>query len=217
MKNTKSSLPSEAGLKEQTGVSRMQSPKPLMLKLFIGATLCTLSACMQSQNLVAGDNNSVDTPIYQVEMGGEKDAALAEAAVRWQAEPACDTEKTGVGINRRAYFLEKCTFTNSQQQTVCNLAPETVEYAFLEGNLVQVMYRFAEADDAAYGACVQEQALSNGFTVSTEVLATDTADTKRVRLVDADSKMSITVGEEREVRVFDTEKAPTVHVLRGSL
>lgn len=217
MKITTSSLPSEAGLRQQIGVRGMKMPKPLMLKLFLAATFCALSACMQSKDLVAGDNISVDTPIYQIEMGSEKDAAIAEAVVRWQTEPVCSTEKTGVGFNRRAYFLEKCAFTNLQQQTVCNLSPESVEYAFLEGVLVQAMYRFAEADEAAHGACIQEQALAQGYTASSEIVATDTTDTKRVRLINTDTKMSITLGEEREVRIYDTKTAPTVHLLRGWL
>lgn len=199
----------------------MHTLKPYMKHMFLAVTLSALGACMQSQDLVAGDKTAVktalDTPVYELEMGSNKEEAVAAAAVRWQAEPACETEKTGVGINRRAYFLETCTFPNPQQQTVCKVAPESVAYAFLEGELVQVLYRFAEADEDTYADCIQQEALADGYTVSTEVLATDTADTNRTRLINAESGQSITLGEEREVRVFDSKTAPTVHILRAGL
>lgn len=182
----------------------------------IGFSLYSVSACMQSQSLVAGDKMPQDAPFYEQSLGAQRDEVVAAADDHWQVQSECALEKTGVGANRRAYFLERCTYTNPKQVTVCGLSPILVEYAFLEKALVQVKYQFTESDEAAFGACVQEQALSSGFTVTNEIVPDSEAE-GRVRLIAADKKTAISVGENREVRVFDSEVVPTVHALRGKL
>ncbi len=187
----------------------------------LGFLLFSLSACMQSQSLVAGDKMSndstvVEQPIFDQSMGGERDAVVASADAQWQSDAECVLEKTGVGVDRRAYFLERCTYQNSQQVLVCGMAPESVEYAFLEGSLVQVMYKFSEADQASYGACLQEQALASGFTAA-DPAASDSEATNGIRLIAADAKTGVTIGEERDVRVYSAEVVPTVHMLRGNI
>jgi len=159
---------------------------------------------------------SKDSTIFEQPLGVERDEVVANADMQWQAEADCAIEKTGVGLDRRAYFLERCTYQNVQKATVCGIPPEKVEYAFLESALVQVTYQFAKADEAAYGACLQEQALANGFTASNEPMP-ETEDMERVRLINANAKTGITLGEEREVRVYNAELVPTVHMLRGKI
>ena len=186
-------------------------------RLLCALLLGWLSACSQPQTLVAGDRNSVDTAIFEQDLGSDKDSVLAAAGQRWQQQGDCALEKTGFGINRRAYFLERCEFVNPGQQTVCDMAPESVEYAFLDGNLVQVKYRFSEADADSHASCIQEQALANGFIPASEAQASDTEASQRVRLLSADAKTGISLGEAREVRVYDSALVPKIHMLRNDI
>lgn len=74
-------------------------------------------------------------------LGHESAEVLAEAASLWSSEPDCDTVRTGVGMTRRAYFLQSCKFTgNNRDITIYDERVSTATYHFLENALVQISY-----------------------------------------------------------------------------
>jgi len=157
-----------------------------------------------------------DTAIFEQPLGDKRDGVVADADKQWQSNAKCALEKTGVGLQRRAYFLERCSYQNPTGLTVCGLVPESVEYAFLESALLQIKYTFKESDRASYAACLQEQAKAKGFAISEQEMPNRQA-RDRVRLITQDAQTGVTIGGNREVRVYNAELTPQVHMLRDDI
>jgi len=117
---------------------------------------------------------------------------------KWQSEPVCTTLRTGYGKNRRAYFLDTCTFKNPLGHTLWDATPSIVEYRFLENSLVQMSFEFDEmADVKKFRRCAKEQ---------NEQLSST-----------ADKQLVIKVDEDFRTTLSDIEQVGQIHSLRHTL
>ena len=92
-------------------------------------------------------------------IGDAREPVMISATALWQHTADCQTARTTYGRNRRAWFLESCTFAEPQNQTLCGARPVKVVYHFLEQQLVQVSYNLKPIkDDGYFNHCIQQQA-----------------------------------------------------------
>lgn len=105
-------------------------------------------------NPVDGESLSLSS----LPIGDARDSVMDSATALWQHTAACETARTAFGRNRRAWFLESCTFAQPEHHTVCGAQPIKVVYHFLEQQLVQVSYDFRPIkDDGYFQRCIQQQ------------------------------------------------------------
>ena len=113
------------------------------------------------------------------------------ASVFWGSQAVCTTIKTGVGLTRRSFLLERCRYTNATQQSLCGLYPETAVYHFLEGKLVQFRAEFANAAaDNKLAGCVSDRLLSARY----RVVAGDGDGVALLRYRSSDDLQQVTLG-----------------------
>ena len=177
-------------------------------RLVIAASLSMLAACVSTQSLKAGESQLSDILI-----GQEREKVMDEASHLGADDAQCETQKTGVGVNRRAYFLETCSWQKPAKFSFCGQHPESVEYAFLEGRLVAAMLGFADADQTVLNACIAEQAAAGGYSAEAGELAAG----QSLKLSNTATKTAVTVSEASVVWIIDSETAPKVHLLRDRL
>lgn len=93
--------------------------------------------------------------IQRFPIGDYYDEVIAAANTLWRQAPSCTLIKTAYGNDRRAYFLETCTFSAQRDNTFCGARPTWAEYRFLESQLIQVSLEFDLIDDKdSYDDCV---------------------------------------------------------------
>ncbi len=170
-------------------------------------------ACMSTQELSANSEDVMDVKIINQPMGGKRDEVVAEAAQQWQSEPACTIVKTGFGVNRRAYFLETCRFSNPAEHTVCGVKPQQVEYRFLENSLVQVSFEYSETTTRQdYRNCLQAQ-LQESDLAATPLPSSDDTQSLSMRYQLDDKKIELQIDESLRTTVSEIDKVAKIHLL----
>ena len=173
-----------------------------------GLYLCVLSllsACAWVQQSSAGAQEKVEISLLEQPIGQSREPVIADAQLYWQASAVCTLVKTGFGFNKRAYFLETCTFNNSPQHTFCEATPAFIEYRFFENTLVQMALEFDELVDAqTYRQCALMQTAGSAEQVR------EIRDSRGMLL-------NIRVDERMRTVVSNKDLVGKIHLLKSSL
>jgi len=74
----------------------------------------------------------------------QRDKVLSRANLRFNADPSCTYQKTGLIDSRRAVLIEDCRYNLVSKQLAYAGAPiEQVSYRFIDGRLLQMRLEFA--------------------------------------------------------------------------
>ncbi|MFK7994618.1 MAG: hypothetical protein AB8B87_10805 [Granulosicoccus sp.] len=140
--------------------------------------------------------------LLNLPIGEQRQSTVSAAEQQWESQAICETIRTGVGLTRRAYFLETCVFTNAAGHTLYDETLSTATYRFLESQLVQVSYEFTQINDPEkFNRCVQQE--------------TKKLDSRQSQ-TDTSSKSGITVDKEFTVSVSNVELVEQIHVLQDA-
>lgn len=151
-------------------------------------------------NVVTGNQTTKALSLLNLPIGEQRNAVFELAEQQWGTQATCTTIRTGVGVTRRAYFLETCVYTNEQGNTLYDETPVTATYRFLESQLVQISYEFEEIQDAAkFKRCAHSDAKKIGNAHS------ETSDTVR---------QSLTLADNFQLSVSDADMVGKIHALR---
>lgn len=147
-------------------------------------------------------------------LGKELLAELPALQAQWQDIAACESHRTGVGLNRRSYFLDSCHFENTAELTICGQIPDGADYYFLENTLVQISFTF-EAPTPELASCVVTESENQGY-LSVQKLGSDgqIPATEQRMLLARGEKVGVIV-EPAKLAVLKPDVAPDVHFLQA--
>jgi len=149
------------------------------------------------------DHNSNELSPFDPEFGRSYADVRQQLEALWQSAGDCSVDKTGFGVDRRAYFLDTCKFTNASGLTFCSRSIDTALYRFFEGQLVQLQVAFNDVDDADV-ACVAAFAADNKLTRA------------GMRWVNRQGTVSVEVVSDKTTRFSDEKNVSKIHLLRGN-
>jgi len=141
--------------------------------------------------------------LSEARIGEQRDAIILMAEKQWGSNAECHTVRTGVGMARRAFFLETCVLGNVLGNTLYGELPASATYHFLEARLIQVSYEFSQIlNPVTFRRCVQSTA---------NELEAKYADT------DGIDRRGVTMHGDFLVRLSAVNKVSEIHALRDSL
>lgn len=171
--------------------------------------IVVVSACtpepLVAEKPDAEKRNTMEKELAPLESGfGRSHTDVTESLqALWQSEGDCQVEKTGFGVNRRAYFMDICRYVNTTEKTFCSRRPNAVVYRFFEDQLVQVAYEFDDDVSATdYLSCLTRFAEGQNFKESDG------------RWITGDGKRSIDTVSAVETRFSAEETVSNIHSLR---
>jgi len=171
-----------------------------------------LASCATALPLVSGDQAMISLQRLEASLGREMPAQLVELKSMWRSDAVCESQRTAVGNDRRAYFLDTCSFTNTEKAKVCGYSPGGAAYYFLEGNLILVHLEYtAEAPDLA--VCVTAEAAEAGYLPATQ-LGEVTVASDRQLMLNADQTVAVMVGA-GGLTLLQPDIAPDVQFLNA--
>lgn len=180
-----------------------------------GVGIIALSgACISVQALSEKTEEVMDFQLVKQPIGAKRDAIVTELSEQWQAKAGCTTVKTGFGVNRRAYFLETCSFANPEAHTVCGIVPQQIDYRFFENSLVQVAFEFNQSSAREeYLSCLQGQLLEQEIIAQPADAAsrTDAPFTLNYQLEDL--QIELQVDEALRTTVSEIDRVAKIHLL----
>ena len=106
--------------------------------------LCALSI---SALMVDARASSDELSVLSLPIGETRQSVFADLQTQWGSQPGCEVVRTGVGLTRRAYFLENCTLVNTRRIKLYGETVDSATYRFLEGQLIQIAYVFGQVDN----------------------------------------------------------------------
>ncbi|MFK8080015.1 MAG: hypothetical protein AB8B97_07010 [Granulosicoccus sp.] len=161
----------------------------------IALLLSALLSSAVNANPPAKDLSLLDLPI-----GEQRETTLSIFEQQWSSPASCSIIRTGVGLTRRAYFLETCVFSNPQGHRLYKETPTSAIYHFLENQLVQVTYQFDEiVKPARFTRCAEKDAKK---LKSRQNSANNTI------------VQGLSVTEDYQLSVSDVDMVSQIHVLR---
>lgn len=170
-----------------------------MRNTWVLSALLLTTSCV---SVVNGNQPTSALSLLNLPIGEQRSAVLAAAEQQWGTQASCNTTRTGVGMTRRAYFLETCVLSNEQGMTLYDETPASATYQFLENQLVQVSYEFSQLQDPATFSLRAEQDAAKLKAQSTDA--------------DAPTKLGVTIAEDFSVSVSDVEMVDQIHALRST-
>jgi len=165
--------------------------------------LTTLLLTTIGINVAIANQSEKHLSLLKLPIGEQRESVLSGVERQWGSSATCNTAKTGVGMTRRAYFLETCVFINSSDKTLYDETPVSTTYRFLEGKLVQVSYEFEQVTDPGkLMRCAQKDSAK--------------LEARHKKASDA-IQQSIMVADDYQILVSDTDMVAQIHVLRDTL
>ena len=161
-----------------------------------------MSACTPDP-LVAGKRSTMDISPLEPTFGRSHEEVSGALKEMWQSDGECQVEKTGYGLNRRAYFMNICRYTNAAGNTFCARRPSAAVYRFFEERLVQVAFEFDDDGGATeYLSCLTRYAEEQKY------------QEQEGRWISKDGTRSMEVVSPDETRISAEETVSNIHSLR---
>lgn len=135
-------------------------------------------------------------------IGKLKTATLPLAEHLWGSAASCTSTKTGMGQNRRAYFLETCTFDNTRRNSLYNETPSVAQYYYLDDRLVQIAYDFEKLNDLEK---LRGRARQDLLKLQ-----------ENNQLIQENNTQNISVADDGRTVVFHAQLVPQIHILSGT-
>lgn len=168
--------------------------------LLLSTVVLMITGCASVLNANQATKN---LSVLNLPIGEHRSTTLPLAETLWGSQASCDTIRTGVGLTRRAYFLETCVFSNPPGNTLYNEPPTTVIYRFLENQLVQVSYEFSNVSDPEK---FRSSALEDAKKLDAKYSDSNDAST-----------LGLDIAEDLRVTVSDVNMVDQIHALRKAL
>lgn len=162
-----------------------------MGKAFFPAAALSLLCAVVGITVTHGKNSGESVTLTEAPIGETRATVLPEAQRLWGSIASCTIKRTGVGVNRRAYFLETCALDNTSALSLYDEVPTTTYYYFLDERLVQLVYEFEALNDLS---ALRHRAEH---------------DVKEI----ASGRHGLSIDKNGHITVFNSEIVPQIHML----